>query len=308
MSRRNPLASYRVTDRKLRGEYSQSQWYLFSRVAPEVFERVFRRWPLPVRIRLAPPERGAGSRPQSLARSMLFEHPDSCNIIVRHMPWEPVSERPERFATWRESLYTPFTMMHRIYDETYFLPVDRSGPGGKFRGPPELAFFISPDLRKLSELTDSEYAVFTAREQRHQIEADLLDSYKSRWMQFRRGKYYAPPISDITGLGIDTETGRNSVMDHDQAEADVFAKWILYRRWAYQSEPPYRLTAGQKRFVHSVFAEEGLGDPDLFIQAAEQMIQSPAYIEYRRQHAKYLKKRMGLLAKVLQNHPFTIVI
>lgn len=308
MSRRNPLVSYTVPDRKLRKDYDQSQWYLFSKVAPQVFERVFRRWPLPVRIVLSPVT-SLTVKVEDVARSVLHEHPESCNIVVQH--YFPDPHRPERFDTDRESPYTPFTLMHRIYDEAEALPQlfyrKSASPKQGFLGSSSAAFFDSPELRKLLVLYQSDYSSFQGREYRQRIESDLLDTYRSLWMRFRRGAYKAPPISDITGMAVDTKVGRNSVMDWDQADADVFAKWMLYRKWAYQSEPPYQLTSGQKRFIEAAFKREG-GDSYLFLQAVAKVLQSKDFIEYRRAHNRYIQKYMSTLAKVLQNYPFTLVI
>jgi len=308
VSRQNPLASYTVPDRKLRKDYDQSQWYLFSKVAPQVFERVFRRWPLPVRIVLSPVT-SPTVKAEDIAQSVLHEHPESCNIVIRH--WFPHPDRPERFDPDRESPYTPFTLMHRIYDETATLPQlfyrKSASPKQGFLGSSSAAFFDSPELRKLLVLYQSDYLSSQEREYGERIKSDLLDTYRSLWMRFRRGAYKDPPIVWIQGLAVDTKVGRNSVMDLDQADADVFAKWMLYRKWAYQSEPPYRLTPGQKRFIEAAFKREG-GDSYLFFQAVAKVLQSKDFIEYRRAHNRYIRKYMSTLAKVLQNYPFTLVI
>lgn len=333
-SRYNPLASYEVPDRKLRKDYDRSQWYLFSKVAPVRFERAFRRWPLPVRITLRPPsssswaprlDRWAGQT-RKLVIEHSREHPDSCNFIT-----EPTdADQLPRFHEDRESLYTPFTFMHRVYDEVdgvqvtqAYLSESRNRKLARSRELPgwwvanSFAFKESEALRRLI------HAVGSRRIRPHALPSALSELFRSTLVDASSGRVQLRDMKRrdlkylLSGVGIDTEVGRNIFLEPGQAEADLFAKWILFGKWAYQDKPPYRLTEAQKRLIERVAETptrsvylfgSSISEPEAVIYTIEQVLKTPEYQAYRSQRSKQLKQQIMLYADVVKNHPCTIVI
>jgi len=267
-SRRNPLASYKTPDRKLRGEFDRSQWYLFSKVAPETFERVFRRWPIPVRIKVMDPDAVVGTTAWKLfTKNEIEQHPDSCTILISQQIFDTGDF--ERFEEQRESRWSPFTLMHRIYDEmdylgsiskTTYLPDDfYTANGGVF-------IFKDSEPIRLLNLLDTTKSSFSRRNKFTARVGEILRESRSfrkdhteillkvdptgeRLEELRSARSFNKMIPDIRSLGVNTATGRKTLFAYDQVESDVFAAWILYRKWVVQTKPPYRLTPDQIRYI-----------------------------------------------------------
>ncbi len=331
-SRRNPLASYKTPDRKLRGEFDRSQWYLFSKVAPETFERVFRRWPIPVRIKVMDPDAVVGTTAWKLfTKNEIEQHPDSCTILISQQQVDFI--RYKRFDAERESRWSPFTLMHRIYDEleyighinkTTYLSDDFYTAN---RG--VLIFEDSEPLQRLF-LMDTSKPLFPRRDKFTDRVGEILRENRSfskgytesllkvdptgeRLEELRSARSFNKMIPDIRSMGVNTATGRKTLFSYDQVESDVFAAWILYRKWVVQTKPPYRLTPDQIQYIRERIASMYSPPPTesqmkWVVSAIHEVADSKEYIEWKAAATKNLKERVKLVADMIQNYACVLVV
>lgn len=272
--RRNPLQSYTVPPRPALRQFDPAQRYLGSRVAKDKFTRFFKKWPLPVALYL--PADGVNARSGAVWEEARDRNRDGVTFIIDQTPFDPM--RPPRWDEYRESIWTPFTLMHRTADEMseMFDPHQTGGLG------------ILPPTPELAELA-------RVNAQMRQIQRGLMRKLRKNRDPFRRKLYQATKIA-LNAIGVSTAAGREALMK-DDGPSDVFAAWSLYKKWTYQMGGSLSLTPAQWDVYLSSFSKGRQAEARASL---EDILSDPITRQARKDYGKLLKRRCILLDHYLR--------
>jgi hypothetical protein len=233
----NPLTGWENTSDMTPAKAEMPFVVMLKPNARDTFLHEYRNTALPIAIALRPTARHAGDTYSHLA---LAKKLNSLLVVVRVRERseysEPVGKRGE---IDRISPYTPFVVLHRVGDQLRNQAKLRKavGPGG-----------VSLDnevYALVTELDNAEHLLYA------RLAGLTPEQYKALhpWDEARKALFRVQ--WEIFSRGVDTAAGRMGVIADDYM-SDLFAKYVLTGKVAYDPVNPLPSYAGEAEFRQTV--------------------------------------------------------
>lgn len=268
---------------------------LLSLRTQEKFIRAFASWGIPVGITVVTAD-NTKDRAYKKVEAAVRDHAArgrGLRVFVWAQPAPDMEGRP-RFDPGRATLFTPFTLMHRVGDELNIGGYPAPYSASKFFRDNEYvrAFrAASEDFRDYFEMSSRAVPA----EIREALEDDPAEGWGS--------------LNGVKQLGVDTAAGRQ--MFFEDGPSDVFAKLILYRKWAYPDALDLRrVTPVQmEQWAQALRESYGVRDPTINLVAVlGQYLRSGAYADLRMYYTELLQRQIEAAIRMLEVSNGAIIV